>query len=50
MEGFASLESVFVLSNGVKMPCLGFGTWQSSDGEEAYNAVLSALGSWVQAH
>ena len=43
MEGFASLESVFVLSNGVKMPCLGFGTWQSSDGEEAYNAVLSAL-------
>lgn len=44
MEGFASLESVFVLSNGVKMPCLGFGTWQSSDGEEAYNAVLSALG------
>ena len=43
MEGFASLESVFALSNGVKMPCLGFGTWQSSDGEEAYNAVLSAL-------
>ncbi len=44
MEDFKSLESVFVLSNGVKMPCLGFGTWQSSDGEEAYNAVLSALG------
>lgn len=44
MEDFKSLESVFSLSNGVKMPCLGFGTWQSSDGEEAYNAVLSALG------
>lgn len=43
MEDFKSLESVFSLSNGVKMPCLGFGTWQSSDGEEAYNAVLSAL-------
>lgn len=43
MEGFMSIESAFALSNGVKMPCLGFGTWQSSDGEEAYNAVLSAL-------
>ena len=40
---FESLKSAVSLSNGTKMPCLGFGTWQSLDGDEAYNAVLSAL-------
>ena len=36
-------EEFFVLSNGVKIPKVGFGTWQSKSGEEAYNAVLWAL-------
>lgn len=40
-----SLESAFTLANGNKIPCVGFGTWQSAEGEEAYNAVLSALRS-----
>lgn len=40
---FTSLTSTFTLSNGNKIPCIGFGTWQSASGEEAYNAVLSAL-------
>lgn len=40
---FSSLKSTYELSNGTKIPCVGFGTWQSPDGEEAYNAVLSAL-------
>ncbi|MBQ4379347.1 MAG: aldo/keto reductase [Treponema sp.] len=40
---FKSLTDTFTLENGVKIPCIGFGTWQSADGEEAYNAVLSAL-------
>lgn len=40
---FSSLKSTYEFSNGTKIPCVGFGTWQSADGEEAYNAVLSAL-------
>ena len=40
---FKSLTDTFSLSNDVKIPCVGFGTWQSADGNEAYNAVLSAL-------
>jgi len=31
------------LSNGVQIPVLGFGTWQSPDGEIARNAVRTAL-------
>ena len=33
----------FVLSNGVSIPRLGFGTWQIPDGEAAYDAVTEAL-------
>jgi diketogulonate reductase-like aldo/keto reductase len=33
----------FVLSNGVKIPKIGFGTWQIKQGKEAYNSVLLAL-------
>lgn len=40
---FNSPTSTFTLANGNKIPCIGFGTWQSTDGDEAYNAVLSAL-------
>lgn len=36
-------NSTYELSNGVGIPVVGFGTWQSADGDEAYNAVLSAL-------
>ena len=36
-------NSTYELSNGVRIPVLGFGTWQSADGDEAYNAVLTAL-------
>ena len=36
---FKSLTSTYTLSNGNLIPCVGFGTWQSADGEEAYNAV-----------
>ena len=32
----------FALSNGVRIPCIGFGTWQSRDGE-GVAAVKSAL-------
>lgn len=32
-----------VLLNGVRIPTIGFGTWQASDGDEAYKATLWAL-------
>lgn len=38
-----SLTDTYVLSNGVKIPCIGFGTWQVADGDEARLSVLSAL-------
>lgn len=37
------LNQVYTLSNGVKMPKIGLGTWQSKKGEETYQAVLSAI-------
>ncbi|MCL2113147.1 aldo/keto reductase [Lactococcus protaetiae] len=38
-----TLTDTYTLNNGVKIPVVGFGTWQSKDGEEAYNAVKIAL-------
>ena len=38
-----SLTDAYVLSNGIKIPCVGFGTWQTPDGEVAVNSVLEAL-------
>lgn len=37
------LNEYYVLSNGVKIPKIGFGTWQIPNGNDAYNAVRSAL-------
>ena len=31
------------LSNGVEIPCVGFGTWQTPNGEVAVNSVKTAL-------
>ena len=36
-------EEYIVLNNGIKIPAIGFGTWQVADGEEAYNSCLAAL-------
>lgn len=33
----------YTLINGVEIPCVGFGTWQSPNGEVAVNAVQSAI-------
>jgi diketogulonate reductase-like aldo/keto reductase len=35
----------FTLTNGVKIPAVGFGTWQIPNGELAYNSVGAALKS-----
>ncbi len=45
MKEFNSLKDTFTLNNGVKIPVIGFGTWQSPSGDIAYDAVLSALRS-----
>ena len=45
MKQFTSLEDTLTLNNGVEIPVIGFGTWQSPSGDIAYNAVLSALRS-----
>ncbi len=36
-------QKTYELYNGVKIPKVGFGTWQIKSGDEAYNAVLTAL-------
>lgn len=38
-----SLSSTYTLANGTKIPCIGFGTWQTPDGDVAYRSVLAAL-------
>lgn len=38
-----SMIDCFTLNNGVQIPCVGFGTWQSPEGEVAQNAVATAL-------
>ena len=39
------LTDPFILSNGYPIPCVGFGTWQTPDGEIAANSVKCAIQS-----
>ncbi|WP_297278150.1 aldo/keto reductase [uncultured Brachyspira sp.] len=43
MKDFSSLNDTFTLNNGYKIPCIGFGTWQTPDGDTAVNAVKDAV-------
>lgn len=38
-----SLTDTYELPGGAKIPCIGFGTWQSAEGDECYTAVKTAL-------
>lgn len=38
-----SLTDTFTLVNDVKIPVVGFGTWQTPDGDIAYQATLDAI-------
>jgi diketogulonate reductase-like aldo/keto reductase len=38
-----SLTDCYELSNGVKIPCVGFGTWQTPNGEAAVASVKAAI-------
>ncbi len=37
------LSDSYTLSNGVSVPCVGFGTWKMADGEETASAVKEAI-------
>jgi diketogulonate reductase-like aldo/keto reductase len=37
------LKDTLTLNNGVRVPLLGFGTWQIKPGDDAYKATLQAL-------
>ena len=43
MTAKKSLADAFALRNGYSIPCIGFGTWQASNGEVARQAVKDAL-------
>ena len=43
MNNFSNLNDTFTLNNEYKIPCLGFGTWQTPDGDTAVNAVREAV-------
>lgn len=38
-----SLTDCYTLTNGVQIPCIGLGTWQTPNGETAVSAVSDAL-------
>lgn len=38
-----SLSDTFTLSNGIRIPCIGFGTWQTPDGNVAISSVVEAI-------
>ena len=38
-----NLNDGFILSNGVSVPCIGYGTWQTPEGEVAVESVKCAL-------
>ncbi len=38
-----SIKDTYTLSNGIKIPCLGFGTWQTPDGDVTINSVKYAI-------
>ena len=40
---FESHQDPFILSNGVGIPCVGFGTWRIPPGQDTVNAVSEAI-------
>lgn len=43
MTAWTKLTDTYTLNNGTKIPIVGFGTWQTPDGQVAYDSVLAAL-------
>lgn len=40
---FKNLQDTYTLANDVQIPCIGFGTWKTPNGETAINSVKAAL-------
>lgn len=38
-----NVRSTYSLENGLEIPVVGFGTWKTPDGDDAYNSVSEAL-------
>ena len=38
-----TLSDTYQLNNGEKIPVVGFGTWQTPDGEVAEKSVIAAI-------
>ena len=38
-----SLTDTFILNNGVSIPCIGYGTWQTPEGKIAFDSVKCAI-------
>ena len=38
-----SLTDCYKLANGVEIPCIGFGTWQTPDGDVCVSSVKAAI-------
>ena len=45
----AGIKDCAVLKNGVRMPWLGLGTWQTPDGKDVVNAVKWAVAAGYRA-
>jgi diketogulonate reductase-like aldo/keto reductase len=43
MKRVKVINQTYTLNNGIKIPKIGFGTWQIKPGDETYNSVLCAL-------
>ena len=43
MTALTKLTDTYSLNNGTQIPIVGFGTWQTPDGQVAYDSVLAAL-------
>ncbi|VDG21313.1 aldo/keto reductase [Lactiplantibacillus mudanjiangensis] len=43
MTQLTKLTDTYELNNGTQIPIVGFGTWQTPDGQVAYDSVLAAL-------
>ncbi len=40
---FSSVQDSYVLSNGVKIPCIGFGTWRLDNTKESIGVIKKAI-------
>ena len=45
-----NLKDTYTLCNGVNIPCVGFGTWQTPNGETCYKFSFGSYEMWISSH